>query len=70
MKKIILAGFGYLGKFIEQQADFNEKKVLYKLSRNPGKHRNGFGNHVEVDFDKEKFVTTSPVYFAGIPPIL
>ena len=48
MKKIILAGFGYLGKFIEQQADFNEKKVLYKLSRNPGKHRNGYGNHVEV----------------------
>ena len=55
MKKIILAGFGYLGKFIEQQADFNEKKVLYKLSRNPDKHCNGFGNHIEVDFDKEKF---------------
>ena len=61
MKKIILAGFGYLGKFIEQQADFNEKKVLYKLSRNPGKHRNGFGNHVEVDFDKEKFDITEIV---------
>ena len=61
MKKIILAGFGYLGKFIEQQADFNEKKVLYKLSRNPGKHRNGYGNHVEVDFDKEKFDITEIV---------
>ena len=61
MKKIILAGFGYLGKFIEQQADFNEKKVLYKLSRNPGKHRNGYGNHVEVDFDKEKFDITEMV---------
>ena len=61
MKKIILAGFGYLGKFIEQQADFNEKKVLYKLSRNPGKHRNGYSNHVEVDFDKEKFDITEIV---------
>ena len=61
MKKIILAGFGYLGKFIEQQADFNEKKVLYKLSRCPGKHRNSFGNHVEVDFDKEKFDITEIV---------
>jgi len=61
MKKIILAGFGYLGKFIEQQADFNEKKVLYKLSRNPGKHSNGYGNHVEVDFDKEKFDITEIV---------
>ena len=55
MKKIILAGFGYLGKFIEQQADFNNKKVLYKLSRNPDKYRSVFGKHVEVDFDKEKF---------------
>ena len=55
MKKIILAGFGYLGKFIEQQADFNYKKVLYKLSRNPDKYRSVFGKHVEVDFDKEKF---------------
>ena len=54
MKKIILAGYGYLGKFIEHQAGFNERKVLYKLSRNPDKHRNGFGKHVEVDFDKEK----------------
>ena len=61
MKKIILAGFGYLGKFIEQQADFNEKKVLYKLSRNPDKHCNGFGNHIEVDFDKEKFDITKIV---------
>ena len=26
MKKIILAGFGYLGKFIEQQADLTKKK--------------------------------------------
>ena len=61
MKKIILAGFGYLGKFIEQQGDFNEKKVLYKLSRNPDKHRNDFGNHVEIDFDKEKFDITKIV---------
>ena len=61
MKKIILAGFGYLGKFIEQQADFNEKKVLYKLSRNSDKHCNGFGNHIEVDFDKEKFDITKIV---------
>ena len=61
MKKIILAGFGYLGKFIEQQADFNEKKVLYKLSRNPDKHRNDFGEHIEVDFDKEKFDITEIV---------
>ena len=30
MKKIILAGFGYLGKFIEQQQILT-KKVLYKL---------------------------------------
>ncbi len=58
MKKIILAGFGYLGKFIEQQADFNNKKVLYKLSRNPDKYRSVFGKHVEVDFDKEKFDIT------------
>ncbi|GIS46468.1 MAG: hypothetical protein Ct9H90mP18_08000 [Gammaproteobacteria bacterium] len=61
MKKIILAGFGYLGKFIEQQADFNEKKSPYKLSRNPDKLCNGFGNHVEVDFDKEKFDITKIV---------
>ena len=58
MKNIILAGFGYLGKFIEQQADFNNKKVLYKLSRNPNKYRSIFGKHVEVDFDKEKFDIT------------
>ena len=58
MKNIILAGFGYLGKFIEQQADFNNKKVLYKLSRNPNKYRSIFGRHVEVDFDKEKFDIT------------
>ena len=58
MKKIILAGYGYLGKFIEQQAGFNERKVLYKLSRNPDKHRNGFGKHVEVDFDTEEFDIT------------
>jgi len=58
VKKIILAGFGYLGKFIEQQADFNNKKVLYKLSRNPDKYRSVFGKHVEVDFDKEKFDIT------------
>ena len=61
MKKIILAGFGYLGKFIEQQADFNNKKVLYKLSRNPDKYRSVFGKHVEVDFDKEKFDITEIV---------
>ena len=58
MKKIILAGFGYLGKFIEQQADFNNKEVLYKLSRNPDKYRSVFGKHVEIDFDKEKFDIT------------
>ena len=58
MKNIILAGFGYLGKFIEQQADCNNIKVLYKLSRNPDKYRSVFGKHVEIDFDKEKFDIT------------
>ena len=51
MNKVVLAGFGYLGKFIEQQCPTGYRKEFYKLSRNENDQDPNIGDHIKVDFD-------------------
>ena len=71
-KRVILAGYGYLGKYILNQTPDKHRDMIYKLSRNKETHATNIGQHIQVDFDKNdcgvREITEGSVIIYMAPP--